>query len=1176
MDPVTSTITFLVIGDNTLSASNAGLKEGATLVSSSGQIVGLIGSVNPAGTIATNPAAAMVTALKISVDYQAGKPIQPGDILAVMGNLVATAGAVACYIPGGQVVGVGAIIVGDLLNIGGLYLDRNQIGDAFKSVYDAVAQNGSVPVNSPDGATLQSFVADHNGRDSGGATVAATFNTDDTVGKITSYDKSGNIIQTDSYTYTKDGTGKIAAVTENLYNAGGTLLSSTVTNADNSSATTVYNSPADSHLITVTNKDANGKITQVATTVADTSANTYDTTVTDASGKVLYTQISTYVDGMLSTQAEYDPLGALTRQTTFWSGKLILIDSYSSGTLVGRLEYRYDDNGNFIDINASGASSITGSNLQITLDRYNIMHFSPAANLTLVGTGNTVTATWLNEPYHGYDSVFNLVAGDSVTIIDSGGITINGGAGEAITLTSIGDTVNVSGDSANLVAADGQTAGITLTQGSAATFSGSGNTIRAAANATVNNATGDDIVLTGNGVIVQGGNGNRIVAADGARVNIRETNDTITGNNEVIDFEGSLTLKGTGDVVTGGGTLTLIDNTSVTFNGVGTIKAGADDAITIDGERSVVTINVNGDAAGGKTTDGKATGIVLGRNVKATIIGAGNAITAAGSDNLTASHDDITLNGSNVTITGEGNHITAIANATMTLSGVNLDETIVGNGETIKAFGQGSLTLRGTGDIVTANRTTLTLANSGSSLTLGGGDDTIVSGGGDTITITSAQDGTPQDKYTLKVSGSDSVVLGKNVRLSIDGSGNAITAAGNDDITGSGNKITLTGDGTWITGDNNAIMASGRTVGVENSNNNTLFGDNNTIEGGVSTLRLEGTGNTVASGAIAVTLVAGASVTVSGGGDTVYAGSDNAVTINASTNRFDTSTNYVEVSNNTAGIVVNQGGRVSIKGTGNRITTHGAYDVGADGSTITLDGSGTNVSGDNNVLHAADNLTLYVYGTNNVVFGNNETINSYVGSLTLEGTGDSVTTSGSTLRANGIGVTLTGTNDTLVGDNDVLTLGGGTMNLTVQGADETIVLSDPTITAASLKVSASANGKDLLLTDSATGNQRIVFDGMLAAGNQGATQLKFADGTVWTRAQMLSMAHAAGTPSVPPPPVGMPGTHATDVQVNQLIHAMAAFSPNRSNADWISSASPVTADTAVLAQGHYASHLHRP
>ncbi|RQR64390.1 hypothetical protein DIE19_08150 [Burkholderia sp. Bp9126] len=150
------------------------------------------------------------------------------------------------------------------------------------------------------------------------------------------------------------------------------------------------------------------------------------------------------------------------------------------------------------------------------------------------------------------------------------------------------------------------------------------------------------------------------------------------------------------------------------------------------------------------------------------------------------------------------------------------------------------------------------------------------------------------------------------------------------------------------------------------------------------------------------------------------------------------------------------------------------------------------------------------------------------------------------------------------------------MNLMVQGAGETIVLSDPTITAASLKVSASANGKDLLLTDSATGNQRIAFDGMLATGNQGATQLQFADGTVWTRAQMLSMAHGAVTPSAAPPLAEIPGKNATDVQVSKLIHAMAAFSPNQSSADWISPASPVTADTAVLAQGHYASNLHRP
>ncbi|RKP43849.1 hypothetical protein [Trinickia fusca] len=362
---------------------------------------------------------------------------------------------------------------------------------------------------------------------------------------------------------------------------------------------------------------------------------------------------------------------------------------------------------------------------------------------------------------------------------------------------------------------------------------------------------------------------------------------------------------------------------------------------------------------------------------------------------------------------------------------------------------------------------------------------------------------------------------------------------------------------------------------VFNGNNDTLSGNNDTILGDGGTLTLEGTGDVIAASMTTVKLGAGASVTVNGAQDAVYAGAGNAVTINASTDGFRPSRTIVYASNDTTGIVVNQGAQADIYGTGDSITAQGAYHIAADGDTITLVGSGTGVTGSNDVLHAADKLSLSVYGSNNVVFGNNESITSGRGSLTLNGSGDSVTTYGSTLTANGVSVTLNGPDNTIAGDSDVLTLGADTTNLTVQGAGETIVLSDPTITAASLKVSASASGKDLLLTDSATGNQRIAFDGMLAVGNQGATQLKFADGTVWTRAQMLSMAHAAGTPSVTPPPVGTPGKHSTDVQVSQLIHAMAAFSARHSSADWSSPTSPTTADTAVLAQGHYASHQHR-
>lgn len=98
---VNGVISFFVVGDNAISAEEAGKNNGAQIVSASGQIIATIASITPTGAIATTPGAAVVTAMKITIDVQSGNGVSWSDVASLIGNVVSFVGGVAFFVPGG-------------------------------------------------------------------------------------------------------------------------------------------------------------------------------------------------------------------------------------------------------------------------------------------------------------------------------------------------------------------------------------------------------------------------------------------------------------------------------------------------------------------------------------------------------------------------------------------------------------------------------------------------------------------------------------------------------------------------------------------------------------------------------------------------------------------------------------------------------------------------------------------------------------------------------------------------------------------------------------------------------------------------------------------------------------------------------------------------------------------
>ncbi|MFM0666021.1 calcium-binding protein, partial [Paraburkholderia sediminicola] len=77
------------------------------------------------------------------------------------------------------------------------------------------------------------------------------------------------------------------------------------------------------------------------------------------------------------------------------------------------------------------------------------------------------------------------------------------------------------------------------------------------------------------------------------------------------------------------------------------------------------------------------------------------------------------------------------------------------------------------------------------------------------------------------------------------------------------------------------------------------------------------------------------------------------------------------------------------------------------------------------------------------------------------------------------------------------------INESYSGSVQPVLQLGAGIRAASVTVKATSNGTGLVLTDGVTGDQ-ITLDNMLGYSGYGVQSVQFADGTLWSAAQMLT------------------------------------------------------------------------
>jgi predicted Zn-dependent protease len=598
-----------------------------------------------------------------------------------------------------------------------------------------------------------------------------------------------------------------------------------------------------------------------------------------------------------------------------------------------------------------------------------------------LGTGSSDTVD------NSFGDVITLGAGVNLTLEGKGGDTINASADDTLAIAtdpnlfyvdySNTDTLNVTGD--QNIALAGEISVNVVGSGNAITDGG--YDILTASNDTINvQGTGDAITGSGDAIAASGeqlqisnsygvssdvvtGDNNTIVANDSA-ITLNGAGEALSGNRDTVNLDtgSSATLDSYGDVITLGAGVNLTSE----GGGANTINAGADDTLvigTIDANHYYAetpdTLNV---------TDNQS--ITLESDAAVNVVGSGNAITTEGGDNLTASNDTINVLGSNDQITGSGDAIAAsgdrlqISNSDGVASDVVTGDnnTVVANDSAITLNGSGelvsgsfdTLALTGTGEIVSGSNDTLALTGSGAvvsgdnnTVNFGAGSSATVESYGDTITlgagvnltsdgwggntinagaddaIVIGANGLGNDSDTLNVTDNQNITLDSGASVSVVGSGNAITAGGDNSLTASNDTISFQGNGASITGSGDTISANNESLSISNSDgaaSDVVTGNNNTITAYNSAITFDGSGETLSGNNDAITVAAGEGITVSGAGDIITASSD-----------------QITLSGDNSSVVV-QGNKdnFAVTGTNDRI-----IDDRADGTSVLYDWNGS-------------------------------------------------------------------------------------------------------------------------------------------------------------------------------------------------------------------------------------------
>jgi len=736
-------------------------------------------------------------------------------------------------------------------------------------------------------------------------------------------------------------------------------------------------------------------------TVAITSGN--NVTLVDTSGLILGTST---IAGTLSVTTAGDitdsgnvAVTGLTTLTTGAGNSITLdnADNFSTVVITNSNNVTLNDT-NALDL---GTSTITG-NLAVTAGGA----ITDSGNVAVIGTGS-----------------FNAGA-NAITLGDT--TTANFGA-----MTVVGTTVTVTEASSTEFTGASSATSLTLTSGGAITQTGGSSVV--VSGTTSLNAAGANVTLA------QAGN-------NFGTVTVAAVNDVTLRDLNAIDL-GASTINGFLDVTAGGA---ITDSGTLTVTGTTTLAAGGSNNITLDNSDDFSTVIIT---SGNNVTLNDTNALDLGAS---TISGALNVTTAGEITDSGA----LAVTGATTLVAGAGNNITLDDtnnfNSVAITSGNNviLNDT---NGLIL-----GTSTVSGTLDVTTAG----TITDSGA-LTVAG-TTTLAAGAGNNITLDNA------DNFSTVI-----VTSGNNVTLvdtnaldlgasAISGALNVTTAGA---ITDSG-ALTVTGATTLVAGAGNNITLDDTndfsSVAITSGNNVTL-NDTSALDLGASTV--SGTLDVTTAGAI--TDIGNISVA---GTTTLAAGSGNDITLN---NADNFSTVAITSGNN---VTLNDTGALdlgasTISGT-LVVTTAGAItdsgNVSVAGTTTLTAGAGNNITLDN----SDDFSTVAITSGNNVTL--NDTSALDLGTSTVSGT-LTVTTAGAITDSGALAVTgLTtlaagaGNNITLNNANNFSTVAITSGNNVTLNDTNALILGTSTVSG-TLDVTTAGT-----ITDS--GNVTVAGTTTLAAG----------------------------------------------------------------------------------------------
>ncbi len=747
-------------------------------------------------------------------------------------------------------------------------------------------------------------------------------------------------------------------------------------------------------------------MTSAGTFAVITGANTIDLDGTDQS---------------LTLETQGDTVEAITGDTdeTLIGSDFTLNDT--TGVFTGTVK----GSNNTLGLDANSSSSVTLTGTGETMS-------STGNDVTLDGTGTSATITGANTIDVGgasqsltletSGSTIDTSAGDTGEVLSGSGFTLDGAAGQFT------GTVTGGGDVFDLDASSGSSLTLGGTNSSSDTVYASSDAVTLDGNTQVNVSGSHDTVIeaAGDSMGITGG-GNTIDAGADELVWITNTGGVSDTVNASSDLAGGKTANGeaTGIEITSNAQVNVAgsDNTisesagdSLGITGGGnTIDAGADELVWITNTGGVAdAVDASGDAAGGETANGQATGIEITSNAQVNVTGSSDSILESAGDSLG--------------VTGGGNTIDAGADELVWVNGTNgtadtIDGSDITGGSTVNGeetgiwmAGSAQANISGSGDLV--------VETAGDSVGITGGGNTI-DAGADELVWVNGTDGSADAIDGSNIAGG-SMVNGQETGIWMADDAQA-------DISGSHDLVAeTTGDSVGITGGGNTIDAGAdELVWVNGTDGTADIIDGSDIAGG-STVNGQETGIWMAGSAQAtisgsdnlVAATTGDTVSITGGGNTIDAGADELVWVNGTNGVADT----IDGSDITGGSIVNgqetgvwmaDDAQVHIAGSGDDVT----LDVG---DTVSLSSSG-------------DTVDLSSGETDDTIDGSGDTVIGADDQISLSGQNDTIDLSHATIDVSGDDhVTIDGSDDRIVG--------GSSDTFTVDGTDDDVSATDSSVT----------------------------------------------------------------------------------------------------------------------------------